>query len=53
MCSTVALASVQRYARTDGSDAVSDTRSTRQWSQIHVSRPHLEGIIRYAEKPRG
>ena len=47
------LTGIKIHARTYRSDDFPCSRSTRQWSQIHVSRPHLEGIIRYDEKPRG
>ena len=47
------LTDIKIHTRTYRSDDFPCSRSTRQWSLIHVSRPHLEGIIRYDEKPRG
>ena len=42
-----ALTGIKIHARTYRSDEFPCSRSARKWSQIHVSWPHLEGIMRY------
>ena len=42
-----ALTDIKIHARTYRSDDFPCSRSARNWSQIHVSRPHLEGIMRH------
>ena len=41
------LTGIKIHARTYRSDDFPCSRSARNWSQIHVSWPHLEGIIRH------
>ena len=40
------LTGIKIHARTYRSDEFPCSRSARKWSQIHVSWPHLEGIMR-------
>ena len=42
-----ALTGIKIHARTYRSDDFPCSRSARNWSQIHVSCPHLEGIMRH------
>ena len=42
-----ALTGIKIHARTYRSDDFPCSRSARNWSQIHVSWPHLEGIMRH------
>ena len=41
------LTGIKIHARTYRSDEFPCSRSARKWSQIHVSWPHLEGIMRH------
>ena len=41
------LTGIKIHARTYRSDDFPCSRSARNWSQIHVSWPHLEGIMRH------
>ena len=41
------LTGIKIHARTYRSDDFPCSRSARKWNQIHVSWPHLEGIMRH------
>ena len=41
------LTGIKIHARTYRSDDFPCSRDARNWSQIHVSRSHLEGIMRH------